>query len=809
MAEKGTQTFDVTGMTCAACSARVEKAAGGVSGVASVQVNLLKNSMEVSFAEGLSSSDQASVATAIEAAVKDAGYGAFPRQSRGSAGPGAAPAASAPGAAGALAGNAADEAAQVRMRLIVSVAFALPLFYLDMGHMYGWPLPGCFLGHANMMTFALTQFVLVIPIIFVNFKFFHNGFKGLLRGTPTMDTLVALGATASTLWSVVRLYGAGIALGAGDMAGAHAAAMDLYFEGAGMILTLITLGKYFEARAKGRTTQALCALMELAPPTAIRLGQDGEEVQIPVEQVELGDVLVVRAGASVPVDGVVLEGLASLDESALTGESAPVEKSPGSPVTGGTVSTSGYFTMRVTAVGEQTALAQIIRLVDDATSSKAPIQRIADRISGVFVPAVIAVAVAVFAIWLLISGFDWAAAVVHGVSVLVISCPCALGLATPTAIMVGTGRGAKEGILVKSAQILESAHDVRTVVLDKTGTITTGKPQVTDVLPSDGVELGDLLMLANGMERKSEHPLARAVCAYLEEQGADVLPVRDFSQVPGRGLVAMVEGAQALAGNRILMEEHGIALGPLEQRAEGLAQQGRTPLFFAWDGMLLGLIALADEVKPTSAQAVAELRAMGIRTVMLTGDNPRTAAAIQAQIGVDQVIAGVLPQGKEEQIRLLSQQGKVAMVGDGINDAPALARADVGIAIGAGTDVAIECADVVLMRSDLLGVPAAIQLSRATLRNIRQNLFWALFYNVICIPVAAGALSPLGVVLTPDLAAAAMSCSSVCVVGNALRLNGWKPRWAKGSAAVSSSAPTPVLAADPAADSTAVSSNSD
>ncbi|MDO4502135.1 MAG: heavy metal translocating P-type ATPase [Coriobacteriia bacterium] len=762
--------FDVTGMTCAACSARVEKAAGGAPGVQKVAVNLLKNCMEVTFA---ADADHDAVTADVCAAVEAAGYGAAPRVAAGASGAAVAAPAHDPAAA------AAAEAAAVRRRLIVSIVFALPLFYVDMGHMWGWPLPGCFQGHANAMTFSLTQFLLVIPIVAVNFKFFRNGFRSLAHGTPTMDTLVALGATASMLWSVVRLYGVGICLGAGDLEGAHAAAMDLYFEGAGMILTLITLGKFFEARAKGRTTQELTALADLSPKVAVLLADDGSESDVPVEQVQVGDVLVVRAGASVPVDGVVLEGAAAVDESALTGESLPVEKAPGAAVTGGTVSTSGYFTMRATAVGDQTALAQIIRLVDDATSSKAPIQRVADRISGVFVPAVIAIAVAVFAVWLVVSGGDWTAAVVHGISVLVISCPCALGLATPTAIMVGTGRGARQGILIKSAEILESAHDVRTVVLDKTGTLTTGQPIVTDVLPAEGVERGDLLMLANGLERKSEHPLARAVCAYLAEQGADVLPTRDFTQVPGRGLTAMVEGAPALAGNRALMEEHGIALGPLEERAAALAEQGRTPLFFAWDGMLLGVIALADQVKPTSAQAVAELRAMGIRTVMLTGDNPRTAAAIQAQVGVDEVVAGVLPAGKEAHVRQLAQDGKVAMVGDGVNDAPALARADVGVAIGAGTDVALESADVVLTRSDLLDVPAAIQLSRATLRNIKQNLFWALFYNAICIPVAAGALSPLGVVLTPDLAAAAMSCSSICVVCNALRLRRWKPKWTK------------------------------
>ena len=754
------QTFDVTGMTCAACSARVEKATSEVSGVQSVAVNLLKNSMEVTY-EG-----DTSVLDAVSQAVDAAGYGATPRMSKGTA-----PVAARPENA------AAKEAKTVRTRLIVSFIFCIPLFYLDMGHMYGWPLPGCFLGHENVMTFALTQFILVIPIIFVNFKFFRNGFKGLAHGTPTMDTLVALGATASTLWSLVGLYRVGIALGTGDLQTAHAAAMDLYFEGAGMILTLITLGKYFEARAKGKTTDALTSLMDLAPKTALLVTEDGRECEVPVDQVEKGDILIVKAGAAVPVDGVVVEGSGSLDESTLTGESVPVEKQSGDAVTGATVNTAGYFTMRATKVGDETALAQIIKLVDDATSSKAPIQRIADRISAVFVPAVIGIAVAVFVLWLVISGFDWTQAVVHGISVLVISCPCALGLATPTAIMVGTGRGAKQGILVKSATALENAHDVKTVVLDKTGTITTGNPQVTDVFVAPGVEREDLFMLANGLERKSEHPLARAICAYLEVQGADVLPAKDFIQVPGQGLQATIEGAAAFGGNTKMMRELGLDLGQAETLASQWAAEGKTPLFFAWNGMLLGVFALADTVKPTSAQAVSELSAMGIRTVMLTGDNPQTAQAIADQVGVDQVIAGVLPQGKEEQVRAFAKDGKVAMVGDGVNDAPALARADIGIAIGAGTDVAIDSADMVLVRNDLMDVAAGIQLSRSTLRNIKQNLFWALFYNVICIPIAAGVLSPIGIVLTPDFAAAAMSCSSICVVSNALRLRAWKPRW--------------------------------
>ena len=770
-----TQVFDVTGMTCAACSARVEKTTSAVPGVEKAVVNLLKNSMEVTY-----SGDEA-VLTAISEAVDKAGYGAIPRAAGGGASKAAAPAGPTP------ADIAKAEARRVRIRLIVSFIFTIPLFYLDMGHMYGWPLPGVFLGHENMMTFGLTQFLLVIPVVAVNFKFFRNGFKGLVHKSPNMDTLVALGSAASMLYSIAALYRIGYALGHGDMDGAHMAAMDLYFESAGMILTLITLGKYFEARAKGRTTGAIEALMNLAPKTALVVGDDGSEREVPVEQVQVGDILAVRSGAGVPVDGTVVQGAAAIDESALTGESVPVDKAEGAEVCAGTVAVSGYVRIRATRVGDDTSLAHIIKLVDDATSSKAPIQRIADRISGVFVPAVISVAVLVFVVWLVATGMDVTKAVVHGISVLVISCPCALGLATPTAIMVGTGRGAKEGILIKSAETLENAHDVSCVVFDKTGTITKGTPEVTDVVAAPGMDEADLLTLALSVEERSEHPLARAVVEHASARTDDKLPVSDWRQVPGEGVACTTEGQAALAGNARMMQAKGVELGGLAARADELAAQGKTPLFFAWGGQLVGLIALADTVKPTSAAAIAELRAMGIRTVMLTGDNERTAAAIQRQVGVDEVVAGVLPQGKEAQIRRLQQQGKVAMVGDGVNDAPALARADIGIAIGAGTEVAIESADMVLMRSDLLDVASAVKLSRSTLRNIKQNLFWALFYNVICIPVAAGALTPLGVTLTPDFAAFAMSCSSICVVSNALRLRGWHPKWLSGEASAAAS----------------------
>ena len=762
------QTFDVTGMTCAACSARVEKATRAVPGVADVAVNLLKNSMDVAFDDG---AEPSAVTVAVEAAVDKAGYGAAARVPAGASG-GRQGAGSRAAQARPVA-DAAAEAKHVRMRLIVSAVFTIPLFYLSMGHMFGWPLPGFFLGDENVLTFALTQFLLLLPVVFVNFKFFRVGFKTLVHGAPNMDSLIALGSTAASAYGIYAIYKIGIALGAGDLHASHMAAMDLYFESAAMILTLITLGKYFEARAKGKTTGAIAKLVDLAPKEAVRLA-DGVEERVPVEAVRVGDVLAVRAGEGVPVDGTLLEGSGTLDESVITGESVPVDKRPGDRVTGATLNSTGWFTMRADRVGDDTALAGIIRLVDEATSTKAPIEKIADKISGVFVPVVIVIAVVTFAVWML-GGATLEVALSHAISVLVISCPCALGLATPTAIMVGTGRGATNGILVKSAEALETAHDVRTVVLDKTGTVTEGAPSVTDVLAAPGVGKERLLELAVSVEGRSEHPLARAVCAYARERKVYPLLVEDFRQIPGEGVAALVDDRPSLAGNLRMMEARGIETGTFAEAARRLADEGKTPLFFAQDGELLGIVAVADTVKPSSAAALAVLKGMGIRTVMLTGDNERTAAAIQREVGADEVIAGVLPDGKEREIRRLAEQGRVAMVGDGINDAPALARADVGIAIGAGTDVAIESADIVLMRNDLLDVPASIQLSRATLRNIKQNLFWALVYNAVCIPVAAGALSFMGLNLNPMIAAAAMSLSSVCVVTNALRLRGWKP----------------------------------
>ena len=781
------QTFDVSGMTCAACSARVEKTTSGVAGVEHAVVNLLKNSMEVEY-----DGNPATLA-AISAAVEKAGYGAAPRVEATAA----AGAPSGPATASAARENAAaKEAAHVRMRLIVSFVFTIPLFYLSMGHMFGWPLPDFFLGHENMLTFAFTQFLLLLPVIFVNFKFFRVGFKTLFHGSPNMDSLIALGSTASTVYGIVAIYRIGWGMGHGDIDFAHMAAMDLYFESAAMILTLITLGKYFEARAKGKTTDAIAQLMDLSPKTAIRRNVDGAEEEVPVEQVRPGDILIVRAGAGVPVDGVVIEGAGTVDESVITGESVPVEKGVGAAVTGATVNRTGWFAMRAERVGADTVLAGIVRMVDEATSSKAPIEKLADKISGVFVPVVIAIALFTFVIWMFV-GVGVATALSHAISVLVISCPCALGLATPTAIMVGTGRGAANGILVKSAEALQTAHGVKTVVLDKTGTITKGAPEVCEVLVVEGLfgscgtrfvsatgaidelkcndAIAAFLSLAYSLEKRSEHPLAQAIVAYAEARGAMAQEVERFEQIPGGGLRGVVAGRTCLAGNARLMEDGGVDVAAVREQAQCLADEGKTVLYFALDGELAGLIALADEPKPRSAAALAEFSRMGIRTVMLTGDNERTAHAIQKRVGTDDVIAGVLPQGKEEVIRDLQKQGTVAMVGDGVNDAPALARADVGIAIGAGTDIAIDSADIVLMKSDLADVPAAISLSRATMRNIKQNLFWALIYNVICIPVAAGALSFAGVTLNPMIAAAAMSCSSVCVVSNALRLRGWKP----------------------------------
>lgn len=757
------ECFDVTGMTCAACSARVEKSVAATPGVREVSVNLLKNSMTVAFDETQAGEQD------IISSVEKAGYGAAVQAAQ-SIESGHQTARKDPNAI------AKQEYRRVRTRLIVSAIFAVPLFYISMGHMMNWPLPGFLLGAENAMTFSLTLFLLLLPITIVNGKIYRQGFKSLFHGAPNMDSLIAIGSGAAIVYGIYAMFKISFGLGHSDMETVHHFMMDLYFESAGMILTLITLGKFFEARAKGKTSDAITKLMNLAPKTAT-VERDGQEFEIPAGEVRSGDILIVKAGEAVPVDGIVTEGNSSVDESALTGESIPVEKNPGDTVIGATINKSGYFKMQATKVGEDTALSQIVKLVDEATSSKAPIAKLADKVSGIFVPTVIAIAVIATVAWL-IAGYDFEFALSIGISVLVISCPCALGLATPTAIMVGTGRGAASGILFKSAQALETAHSVKTVVLDKTGTITQGKPAVTDIgaVP----EIGDrrLLQIAASLEKMSEHPLAEAITAEAERQKIDLLPVSGFIQIPGQGIEGNVDGMRCQAGNRRLLEREGLYTPDLARREAELADAGKTPLFFLCDGQLIGLIAAADPVKPSSSRAVEELKRLGMEVVMLTGDNEKTAQAIRRQVGVDRVIAEVLPQDKEQEIRRLQSAGKkVAMVGDGINDAPALARADVGIAIGAGTDIAIESADVVLMKSDLMDVATAVQLSRAVIRNIKQNLFWAFFYNTIGIPIAAGVFYPaFGLKLSPMIGALAMSFSSVFVVTNALRLRFFKPK---------------------------------
>ena len=769
------EKYNVTGMTCAACSARVEKSVSALPGMQQCSVNLLKNSMVVRY------DDRQLTGAQIIQAVEKAGYGASLQQAGGKQ------------TAGQARTGAADAARQeylkMRRRVIWSFVFTVPLFYISMGHMMGWPLPGFFLGSENAMIYALTLFLLVLPVALINGRYYRQGFKTLLHGSPNMDSLIALGSGASLAYGVYALYKIAWGFGHGDMAMVSQFSHDLYFEGAGTILTLITLGKFFEARAKGRTSDAINKLLNLAPKTATVL-RDGAETVIPAEEVQAGDTVIVRAGESVPVDGVLLEGHASLDESAITGESIPVDKQSGDRVIGATINRSGYFTMRADKVGEDTTLSQIIRLVDEATSSKAPIAKLADRVAGVFVPVVISIALIALVVWML-CGATFEFAMTIAVSVLVVSCPCALGLATPTAIMVGTGRGASAGILIKSAEALETAHSVDVVVLDKTGTITQGRPVVTDQQTRPGVSAGELLQTAASLEKLSEHPLAKAIVEQAERQGLKFLPVSDFVQIPGQGIRGRVNGRDCLAGNSRMMAAFGVQDEALTSLQDQMAEQGKTPLFFAADGQLLGMIAVADVVKPTSRQAVEDLQAMGIRVVMLTGDHRKTAEAIRRQVGVDQVIAEVLPQDKEEQIRTLQQQGKkVAMVGDGINDAPALARADVGIAIGAGTDVAMESADIVLMKNDLLDVAGAIELSKATIRNIKQNLFWAFFYNAICIPIAAGCFyAAFQLKMNPMVAALAMSFSSVFVVSNALRLRFFKPKHGSSAAAA---APAPV-----------------
>ena len=772
------EQYNVTGMSCAACSARVEKAVKKVPGVTSCSVSLLTNSMGV---EGTASP------AAILSAVQEAGYGASPKS---------ASASKAADTSADLDALADRETPKLKRRLIASLGFLLVLMYFSMGHMmWGWPLPHWFDG--NHVAMGLVQLLLAGIVMVINQKFFINGFKGLIHGAPNMDTLVALGSMASFVWSTYALFAMTRAQVDGNDELVMHYMMEFYFESSAMILTLITVGKMLEARSKGKTTDALKSLMKLAPKTAT-LVRDGAEVTVAIADVQKGDVFVVRPGENIPVDGVVLEGTSAVNESALTGESIPVDKAVGDKVSAATTNQSGFLRCEATRVGEDTTLAQIIKMVSDAAATKAPIAKIADTVSGFFVPAVISIAVVTTIVWLLL-GHELGYALARGISVLVISCPCALGLATPVAIMVGNGLGAKNGILFKTAASLEAAGRTQIVALDKTGTITSGEPRVTDILPAEGVSESELLTLAASLEQKSEHPLAKAVLAYAETETIACPDVTDFAALPGNGLSARLDGMEIYGGNAEFIATKASVPAELQAEAARLAAEGKTPLFFGGAGRLMGVIAVADTLKEDSPCAIRELQNMGIRVVMLTGDNQRTADAIGRQAGVDEVIAGVLPDGKEAVIRRLQESGKVTMVGDGINDAPALTRADTGIAIGAGTDVAIDAADVVLMNSRLSDVPAAIRLSRATLRNIHENLFWAFIYNIIGIPLAAGVFIPFGLTLNPMFGAAAMSLSSFCVVSNALRLNLFDVHSTKHDRAAKNAASLPAVSAQPAA----------
>ncbi len=746
------QKFDVTGMSCAACSARLDKCVSSLQGVEGVSVNLLKNSMVVDY-----DSDTVSPGDIISA-VEAGGYGARlhsdVKQETD------------------IKKNGSDSEKQAMLvRLTVSAVFTIMLSYLSMGHMLNLPLPPCFLGEQNIGIIAFTEFLLTLPVAAVNFSYFKKGFRSLFHGAPDMDTLIAVGSSASIIYGIYAMFGILYGYSLGDIKLAHSFGENLYFESAGMILTLITLGKYFEARAKKRTTDAIVGLMDLSPRTAVLL-KDGEETEIAASEIAVGDILCVRAGSIVPADGIITEGSAAIDESGITGESIPAEKQEGDTVVGGTVSRSGYFRMETRKVGADTALSQIIRLVDDATSSKAPVQKLADKVSGIFVPVVMAIAVFTGAVWLIL-GFGAAHAFTAAVSVLVISCPCALGLATPTAIMVGTGKGSTDGILIKSAESLELAHKINTVVLDKTGTVTQGRPEVTDIITLGDMTEKEFLSCAYSLERKSEHPLAQAIVRFAEERSAVYSEMTDFSQTEGAGISARRGEHKYLAGNSRIMGK--LMTDEIRAMAEKLADEGKTPVYFIRDGKPEGLIAAADKIKPTSAGAVRELEKMGCEVIMLTGDNERTASAVGRAAGIKNIISGVFPAEKEKKVASLMQSGKcVAMVGDGINDSPALARADVGIAIGAGTDIAMDSADIVLMKSDPYDIVNTIRLSRAVMRTIKQNLFWAFFYNAIGIPVAAGVFYSLGLMLNPMIGAAAMSFSSVCVVTNALRLRHFK-----------------------------------
>ena len=747
------QKFDVTGMTCSACSAHVEKSVKKLEGMKNVNVNLLQNSMTVYYDESLVSSDM------IIQAVEKAGYGASVKGQE------------------IKDKKSAAQADSMKKRLIWSVVFLVPLFYLCMGHMIGAPLPPIFTGHKNMMIFGLTQMLLTVPIVFLNKSYFVNEFKNIVHLSPNMDSLIALGSTAAGIYSVIQMFVMAYYMGRGDMSAAHESMMNLYFESCGMILTLITVGKYLESRSKAKTSQAIEKLIDLAPKTAVVL-VDGEEREMPVEQVKIGDVFVVRSGSTVPCDGEIIDGSCSVDQSAITGESIPVSKAASDKLMAGTICANGHVTVRCEKTSENSTLAQIITLVEEAASSKAPISKLADKVSGVFVPIVIGIAVLAAVIWG-IAGGDFAKALSVGISVLVISCPCALGLATPTAIMVGTGKGAEMGILIKSAESLEIAHKVTTVVLDKTGTVTEGKPVVTDVITADGVTEKQLFEYAYPLEKMSAHPLSNAICDHAEDNFDIRSSCTDYSETAGRGVSGTVDGSVISAGNAKFMSDIGADLSGLVSVGERLADEGKTPLFFSKDKALLGVIAVADTVKNTSANAIKQMQNMGMKVIMLTGDNKKTADAIQKQIHADRVIADVLPQDKEAEIRRLQQQGeKVAMVGDGINDSPALARADVGIAIDAGQDIAIESADIVLVKNDLQDAAVAFSLSKAVITNIKENLFWALFYNSLGIPLAAGVFYPLlGWTLNPMFGAAAMSLSSFFVVTNALRLKMFKPKF--------------------------------
>lgn len=751
------QKYNVVGMTCSACSASVERAVKKLEGVDSVNVNLLTNSMTVDFNDTILDKNK------VIRAVEEAGYGASIYVKGGVA-------------EAEKTNPLEEEMKEMKFRIIVSFAFMIPLMYIAMGHMFGLPYPHSLMGVENGMTLAFLQFLLTLPVVYVNRKYYQVGFKTLFKGSPNMDSLIALGSGAALVYGVYAIFKIGHGLGHGDLHMVEGFLHDLYFESAAMILALITLGKYLEVRSKGKTSAAISKLMDLAPKTAA-VFRDGQEIEIPIEDVVIGDVLYVRPGQSVPVDGVLVEGSSAIDQSALTGESIPVEMGVGDKVIAATINKTGFFKMKAEKVGDDTTLAQIIQLVEEASASKAPIAKLADKISGIFVPIVITIAVIATIVWL-VMGYPLEFALSIGIAILVISCPCALGLATPVAIMVGTGKGAQHGILIKSAEALEMLHTIDTVVLDKTGTITWGHPEVTDMVATQGVSEEELLRIAASIEKPSEHPLAEAIIAKAADKNLTLYEVKEFNAVSGRGIIAVIDGKRYIAGNLASMKENGVDVEDYINKSDQFANQGKTPLYFAEEQKLIGVIAVADIVKPTSKHAIEEFKKAGIDVVMLTGDNSKTAEAIRSQLNIDRVVAEVLPQDKESEIRSIQESGKkVAMVGDGINDAPALARADVGIAIGAGTDIAIESADIVLMKSDLLDAVTAVSLSKATIKNIKENLFWAFFYNSLGIPLAAGIFYlSFGLKLNPMFGAAAMSLSSLFVVSNALRLRFFKPK---------------------------------